>query len=173
MWAQVQPLLGLWQAVRRAPSCARGGPLPPRLAGLASGVARPERRRVRGVDPEALPKYDVAPGRARTVYVVHPARADGRRRLRPAELGTQLSSAAWSPAGGLGAGLPRRRGGAARRAPLGGGPGGRQVRRAGGGRRRGRAGTEARSSAPGHAAVAPAARRFRPRARLRSPGSLG
>jgi sterol desaturase/sphingolipid hydroxylase (fatty acid hydroxylase superfamily) len=68
VWAQVQPLWALGQAVRRAPSLGQAvrylfaspawhpewlGPLEPR----------------RGVDPEALPKYDVRPGPRRTWYV--------------------------------------------------------------------------------------------------------
>ncbi|HTS80464.1 MAG TPA: sterol desaturase family protein [Myxococcaceae bacterium] len=68
VWAQVQPLWALVEAVRRAPSAREAvrflfaspawhpawlGPLEPR----------------RGVDPEALPKYDVRPGRGRTWYV--------------------------------------------------------------------------------------------------------
>jgi hypothetical protein len=68
VWAQVQPLWALLQAVRRAPSMGEAirflfaspawhpewfGPVPPR----------------RGVDPEALPKFDVRPGRRRLGYV--------------------------------------------------------------------------------------------------------
>ena len=68
VWAQVQPLVALVRAVRRAPSAGEGirfllaspawhpewlGPIEPR----------------RGVDPEALPKFDVNPGRGRQLYV--------------------------------------------------------------------------------------------------------
>jgi hypothetical protein len=68
VWAQVQPLWALWQTMRRAPSVPEAiryafaspawhpdwlGPIEPR----------------RGVDPEALPKYDVQPGSRRTRYV--------------------------------------------------------------------------------------------------------
>ena len=68
VWAQVQPLWALLQAVRRAPSMREAlrylfaspawhpdwlGPILPR----------------RGVDPEALPKFDVHPGRRRLGYV--------------------------------------------------------------------------------------------------------
>jgi alkylglycerol monooxygenase len=68
VWAQVQPLWALVQAVRRAPSVGQAvkflfaspawhpawlGPLTPR----------------RGVDPEALPKFDVHPGGRREWYV--------------------------------------------------------------------------------------------------------
>ncbi len=68
VWAQVQPLWALVQAVRRAPSMREAvrylfaspawhpdwlGPVPPR----------------RGVDPEALPKFDVHPGPRRVGYV--------------------------------------------------------------------------------------------------------
>ena len=68
VWAQVQPLWALWQTMRRAPSVGEAiryafaspawhpdwlGPIQPR----------------RGVDPEALPKYDVEPGSGRTRYV--------------------------------------------------------------------------------------------------------
>jgi sterol desaturase/sphingolipid hydroxylase (fatty acid hydroxylase superfamily) len=69
VWAQVQPLWALWQAMRRAPSTGEAiryafaspayhpdwlGPIEPR----------------RGVDPKALPKYDVQPGSRRTRYVL-------------------------------------------------------------------------------------------------------
>jgi len=68
VWAQVQPLWALWQAMRRAPSAREAvrfllaspgwhpewlGPIEPR----------------RGVDPEALPKYDVQPGPRMLRYV--------------------------------------------------------------------------------------------------------
>ena len=68
VWAQVQPLWALLQAVRGAPSTREAirylfaspawhpdwlGPMLPR----------------RGVDPEALPKFDVHPGRRRLGYV--------------------------------------------------------------------------------------------------------
>jgi alkylglycerol monooxygenase len=68
VWAQLQPLWALWQAMRRAPSVSEAfryafaspawhpdwlGPIEPR----------------RGVDPEALPKYDVQPASRRTRYV--------------------------------------------------------------------------------------------------------
>ena len=68
VWAQVQPLWVLWHAMRLAPSMREAirfafaspawhpdwlGPLEPR----------------RGVDPEALPKFDVRPGRRRVGYV--------------------------------------------------------------------------------------------------------
>jgi sterol desaturase/sphingolipid hydroxylase (fatty acid hydroxylase superfamily) len=68
VWAQVQPLIALWRAVRRAPSAREAirfllaspawhpdwlGPVEPR----------------RGVDPEALAKFDVQPGRRRQGYV--------------------------------------------------------------------------------------------------------
>ena len=68
VWAQVQPLWALWQAMRRAPTTREAirfmlaspayhpdwlGPIEPR----------------RGVDPEALPKYDVQPGRTVVRYV--------------------------------------------------------------------------------------------------------
>jgi len=68
VWAQVQPFWELVQAARRAPSLREAvrflfaspawhpewlGPVPAR----------------RGVDPEALPKFDVRPGRTRTGYV--------------------------------------------------------------------------------------------------------
>jgi sterol desaturase/sphingolipid hydroxylase (fatty acid hydroxylase superfamily) len=68
VWAQVQPLWALWQAMRRAPSVSEAL----RYA-LASPAWHPdwlgpiEPRR--GVDPEALPKYDVRPGSSRTRYV--------------------------------------------------------------------------------------------------------
>ena len=68
VWAQVQPLWGLWQAARKAPSWREAV----RFL-LASPAWHPDwlgpKTPVRGVDPEALPKYDVAPGRGRTVYV--------------------------------------------------------------------------------------------------------
>jgi hypothetical protein len=68
VWAQVQPLVGLWQAARRAPSMREAVRF-----FLASPSWHPDwlgpKTPVRGVDPEALPKYDVAPGRGRTVYV--------------------------------------------------------------------------------------------------------
>jgi alkylglycerol monooxygenase len=68
VWAQVQPLWGLWQAARRAPTWREAV----RFL-FASPAWHPEwlgpKTMVRGVDPEALPKYDVAPGRGRTVYV--------------------------------------------------------------------------------------------------------
>ena len=68
VWAQVQPLWGLWQAVRAAPSLREAI----RFL-LASPSWHPEwlgpKAAVRGVDPEALPKYDLAPGRGRTAYV--------------------------------------------------------------------------------------------------------
>jgi len=68
VWAQVQPLWELVQAVRRAPS--PGQALRFLLASPAwhpdwLGPATPRR----GVDPEALPKFDVHPGRQRTWYV--------------------------------------------------------------------------------------------------------
>jgi sterol desaturase/sphingolipid hydroxylase (fatty acid hydroxylase superfamily) len=68
VWAQVQPLWALVQAVRRAPTVGQAirflfaspawhpdwlGPLPP----------------LRGVDAEALPKFDVHPGPRRVRYV--------------------------------------------------------------------------------------------------------
>jgi hypothetical protein len=68
VWAQVQPFWALWQAVKRAPSIGQAirylfaspawhpdwlGPIEPR----------------RGVDPEALPKFDVQPGTRRLWYV--------------------------------------------------------------------------------------------------------
>jgi sterol desaturase/sphingolipid hydroxylase (fatty acid hydroxylase superfamily) len=68
VWAQVQPFWELMRAARRAPSLREAvrfifaspawhpewlGPIPPR----------------RGVDPEALPKFDVQPGLGRTRYV--------------------------------------------------------------------------------------------------------
>ena len=68
VWAQVQPLWALWQAMRRAPSAREAvrfllaspawhpdwlGPIEPR----------------RGVDPEALRKYDVQPGPRMLRYV--------------------------------------------------------------------------------------------------------
>jgi sterol desaturase/sphingolipid hydroxylase (fatty acid hydroxylase superfamily) len=68
VWAQVQPFWALWQAMRRAPSVGQAvrylfaspawhpdwlGPIEPR----------------RGVDPEALPKFDVQPRRRRAGYV--------------------------------------------------------------------------------------------------------
>ncbi len=68
VWAQVQPLWALVEAVRQAPTAREAirflfaspawhpawlGPVPP----------------LRGVDPEALPKFDVHPGRRRLGYV--------------------------------------------------------------------------------------------------------
>jgi sterol desaturase/sphingolipid hydroxylase (fatty acid hydroxylase superfamily) len=68
VWAQVQPLWALGQAIRRAPSVGQAvkflfaspawhpewlGPLPP----------------LRGVDPQALPKFEVHPGPRRAWYV--------------------------------------------------------------------------------------------------------
>ena len=68
VWAQVQPLWALGQAIRRAPTVGQAvkfllaspawhpewlGPLPP----------------LRGVDPQALPKFDVHPGPRRAWYV--------------------------------------------------------------------------------------------------------
>jgi sterol desaturase/sphingolipid hydroxylase (fatty acid hydroxylase superfamily) len=68
VWAQVQPLWALWQAMRRAPSTREAVRFM-----LASPAYHPdwlgpiELRR--GVDPEALPKYDVEPGRTVVRYV--------------------------------------------------------------------------------------------------------
>jgi sterol desaturase/sphingolipid hydroxylase (fatty acid hydroxylase superfamily) len=68
VWAQVQPFWALWQSMRRAPSMREAirfafaspawhpdwlGPIQPR----------------RGVDPEALPKFDVQPGSRMLWYV--------------------------------------------------------------------------------------------------------
>jgi len=68
VWAQVQPLVALWQTARRAPSMREAiryvfaspawhpdwlGPVQPR----------------RGVDPEALAKFEVHPSRSRCWYV--------------------------------------------------------------------------------------------------------
>ncbi|MGZ6070552.1 MAG: sterol desaturase family protein [Myxococcaceae bacterium] len=68
VWAQVQPLVGLVQALRRAPSMGEAV----RFL-LASPAWHPEwlgpRTPCRGVDPEALPKFDVRPGPRRTRYV--------------------------------------------------------------------------------------------------------
>ncbi|HEY1332710.1 MAG TPA: sterol desaturase family protein [Myxococcaceae bacterium] len=68
VWAQVQPLWALWRAMRRAPSTREAIRYM-----LASPAYHPdwlgpiELRR--GVDPEALPKYDVQPARAVVRYV--------------------------------------------------------------------------------------------------------
>src|SRR5262244_2269404 len=68
VWAQVQPLWGLWEAARRAPTWREAVRF-----FFASPAWHPDwlgpKTPVRGVDPEALPKYDLAPGRGRTVYV--------------------------------------------------------------------------------------------------------
>jgi alkylglycerol monooxygenase len=68
VWAQVQPLWALWQAMRRAPSVGEAI----RFA-LASPAWHPEWlgpiEPRRGVDPEALPKFEVQPGRRRVRYV--------------------------------------------------------------------------------------------------------
>jgi len=68
VWAQVQPLWALWQAMRRAPSSREAIRFM-----LASPAYHPEWlgpiEPRRGVDPEALPKYDVQPGRAVVRYV--------------------------------------------------------------------------------------------------------
>ncbi len=68
VWAQVQPLVALARAMRRAPSVREAI----RFA-LASPAWHPDWLGPvaprRGVDPEALPKYDVQPGPARSWYV--------------------------------------------------------------------------------------------------------
>jgi len=68
VWAQVQPLWALWQAMRRAPSTREAIRFM-----LASPADHPEWlgpiEPRRGVDPEALPKYDVEPARAVVRYV--------------------------------------------------------------------------------------------------------
>ena len=70
VWAQVQPFWALWQAMRRAPSAREAIRFM-----LASPAWHPDWLGPidlrRGVDPEALPKYDVQPGRGviRYVYV--------------------------------------------------------------------------------------------------------
>jgi len=68
VWAQVQPLWALWQAMRRAPSV--GQAVRYLFASPAwhpdwLGAIEPRR----GVDPEALPKFDVHPGRRLLFYV--------------------------------------------------------------------------------------------------------
>jgi alkylglycerol monooxygenase len=68
VWAQVQPLWALWQAMRRAPSAHEA------IRFLFASPAwhpdwlGPVEAR-RGVDPEALPKFDVRPGLRRVRYV--------------------------------------------------------------------------------------------------------
>jgi sterol desaturase/sphingolipid hydroxylase (fatty acid hydroxylase superfamily) len=61
VWAQVQPFWALWQAMRRAPSAREAIRFM-----LASPAWHPDWLGPidlrRGVDPEALPKYDVQPG---------------------------------------------------------------------------------------------------------------
>jgi len=68
VWAQVQPFWALWQAMRRAPSAREAIRFM-----LASPAWHPDWLGPidlrRGVDPEALPKYDVQPGRGVIRYV--------------------------------------------------------------------------------------------------------
>jgi len=68
VWAQVQPFWALWQAMRRAPSAREAVRFM-----LASPAWHPDWLGPidlrRGVDPEALPKYDVQPGRGVIRYV--------------------------------------------------------------------------------------------------------
>ena len=68
VWAQVQPLWVLWQAMRRAPSMREAI----RFA-FASPAWHPDwlgpLELRRGVDPEAFPKFDVQPRGQRTRYV--------------------------------------------------------------------------------------------------------
>ncbi len=73
VWAQVQPLWGLVAGAAARALGARGGPLPPRLAGLASGVARARRP---------------TPGR-------RPGGAAQVRRRSPARGRTATSSPSW------------------------------------------------------------------------------
>ena len=68
MWAQVQPLWGLVQAVRQAPSLREAVRFLFASPAWHADWMGPKTY-VRGVDPEALPKYDVAPGRGRMAYV--------------------------------------------------------------------------------------------------------
>ncbi|HSP18498.1 MAG TPA: hypothetical protein VLQ79_03225, partial [Myxococcaceae bacterium] len=68
VWAQVQPLVGLVQALRRAPTLGQAFRFlvaSPEWHPEWLGPATPRR----GVDPEALPKFDVRPGPRRTRYV--------------------------------------------------------------------------------------------------------
>jgi len=68
VWAQVQPLWALWQAMRRAPSAREAI----RFA-FASPAYHPDwlgpLPLLRGVDPAALPKFEVYPGPRRAWYV--------------------------------------------------------------------------------------------------------
>jgi len=68
VWAQVQPFWALWQAMRRAPSAREAVRFM-----LASPAWHPDWLGPidlrRGVDPEALPKYDVQPGSGVIRYV--------------------------------------------------------------------------------------------------------
>ena len=68
VWAQVQPFWALWLAMRRAPSAREAIRFM-----LASPAWHPDWLGPidlrRGVDPEALPKYDVQPGRGVIRYV--------------------------------------------------------------------------------------------------------
>ena len=68
VWAQVQPLWALWQAMRRAPSAREAVRFLLASPGWHPDWLGPIEPR-RGVDPQALPKYDVQPGLRMLRYV--------------------------------------------------------------------------------------------------------
>ena len=103
---------------RRARGSASSSPPRP---GIRSGSG--PRTPCRGVDPEALPKFDVQPGPRRSGYVAAQLAAGRRRRLRP----SHLAPGALGPGAGdrrrLGPGLAHRGRRAPRGPALGGGAG--------------------------------------------------